>query len=469
MKNRIGLLIITSVIALLALSGIQAFLISNTYQLEKDAFVRETQEVISEIRKSPEIDSLQIVWREFLTDQISEYENNNLSKTEISQLVVAKADSLNRMYSYYYQKELEAAALGYDVQFKKILTEIVIFNEVSPDTLFGAGKHERIKLFGKNFEEEDAFTSHVSIWYSQKESNPVTDTLEQSDLNLEFKVASEDVILVEEQDNILLGRLSGLFLFSFLIFVFVVGLLFYSIKNLITQKKIAEIKTDFVNNITHEFKTPLATLGIATKSLKNTAIKDSPVALENTLDIIDRQNKRLQDLIEQVMNNSLSSKQIILNKEDVVDKEYFKNVVEDFSISTTKENTEVEVKIQSSEKILNIDKFHFTTAIKNVLENAEKYTEEEPRIVFTTREDNSGYIIEIKDNGIGISKKEQIHIFNKFHRVNSGNLHRVKGMGLGLYYSKQIIEAHNGSISVQSEPGKGSCFTINIPSDYGKS
>ena len=451
-----------SVLSLLALSGIQAYLINNTYTLEKDDLIDETTKAVNGIRNNSRIDSLQNVWRQALTRELFDYRENDLSKAAFINRIIAIADSLSPLYNNFYQEKLQDADLGYDLKFKKNLTRVVIFDGSKTDTVFAAGERDKIKLFGENFEEEEeALTTHVSTWYAQEEFRSITDTSAIS--KLKFEVASEDLILIEDQISILFRRLAGLFVISILIFLFVVGLLFYSIKNLITQKKIAEIKTDFVNNITHEFKTPLATLGIATKSLNTKEIINSPSALNNTLKIVDRQNNRLQELLDQVMNNSLSSKEIVLNKEQVAAGEYFRDIIEDFRISVLQKNLILKTEIQPNERTLELDKFHFTTAIKNILDNAVKYREGESEILFTTKLNHNSYVIEISDNGSGISKKDQVLIFNKFYRVNSGNLHNTRGMGLGLYYTKQIIEAHKGSIAVQSELEKGSCFTIKIP------
>lgn len=461
MKSRINLLIAVSVIALLALSGIQAYLIKNTYTLEKDALISEINDAVREIRNSPEVDSLNMAWRQALTEELTNYRIDDFSIVSFMERITAKADSLSPIYHNYYQEKLQGANLGYNIKFKKNLTGIIIFDGFKTDTVFGAGERKKLRVLGEDFEEEKAITTHTAIWQSQSQSTKPTDTFATT--NLEFQMTTEDLVLIEDRITILFGRLAGLFLISILIFLFVVGLLFYSIKNLITQKKIAEIKTDFVNNITHEFKTPLATLGIATKSLKKREIINSPDALESTLKIMDRQNSRLQKLLDHVMNYSLSSKEIVLQKEPVSSKDYFINLIEDFRISISHKNLIIKTEIQPLEVTLELDKFHFTTALQNILENAVKYSDEAAQILLKTEVKNNTYIINITDNGTGIAKRDQTEIFNKFYRINSGNLHNVKGMGLGLYYANQIIKAHKGSIAVQSELKKGSCFTIIIP------
>ena len=280
---------------------------------------------------------------------------------------------------------------------------------------------------------------------------------------LEFLVMTRDRMNISQWERIVLGRMSGILIGSILLLLFVVGLFYYSIKNLIKQKKVADVKTDFVNNITHELKTPLATLSLASKSLKQKEILESPKAFENTLGILDRQNSRLQKLIDQVMSNSLGSEELVLNKEQIIDNNYFKNIIDDFSLSVQSQTLNIQTQIEPKEVILRIDTILFTTALFNILENAVKYGKESVEIKISTRLLNDHYEIEVSDNGIGISEKNQKYIFDKFYRVASGNIHNVKGLGLGLFYTKQVVDAHDGNIQMKSQANKGTTFTITIP------
>jgi signal transduction histidine kinase len=277
--------------------------------------------------------------------------------------------------------------------------------------------------------------------------------------NLQFE--TEDRMNIDGWKKIVLGRMASLFLISIFIFLLVFGLLFYSIKNLITQKKIADIKTDFVNNITHELKTPLSTLTLATKLLQNDQkISDSETS-KSIINTIDRQNVRLQKLIDQVLNNSLGYQEMNLNKEEVSANEYLNTIIDDFQLSLNSKSIEIVKKINVNKKIY-IDKFYFTTAILNVLENAVKYGKENLKITVSANI-NDNFEVSISDNGIGIPKKEIQFLFEKFYRVGNKEVHNVKGLGLGLYYTNQIIKAHQGKILVESEENKGTTFSIIIP------
>lgn len=277
--------------------------------------------------------------------------------------------------------------------------------------------------------------------------------------NLQFE--TEDRMNIDGWERIVLGRMASLLLISIFIFLLVFGLLYYSIKNLIKQKKIADIKTDFVNNITHELKTPLSTLTLATKMLQN----DKNVAVseicKNTVSTIERQNIRLQKLIDQVLNNSLGYQEIKLNNEAVNTAEYLNMIVDDFELSLDSKSIQINKNISTNQTVF-IDKFYFTTAILNILENAVKYGKEDLKINFSATI-NDHFAVTISDNGIGIPKKEIQFLFDKFYRVGNKEIHNVKGLGLGLYYTNQIIKAHQGKILVESEVGKGTTVKIVIP------
>jgi len=306
--NKIALLIVFSVVALIALSAVQAFLIRNTYTLEEEAIITEINDLTSKIRNSQEIDSLTKVWQDNLTAIISEYNEQKLSEATLIDSIKKKADAINPSYSQFFNQEIREADLGYKIRYKTNLRFVLINKNYRIDTIYKSGIDNPIKIFGDNFDDPEAINVSTSTFSSSTRISPPTGNFFPSKNNVKFEAVSEDLVYIEDQNSILFKRMASLYIISIFIFLFVILLLFFSIKGLITQKKIAEIKTDFVNNITHEFKTPLATLGIAVKSLENKTILESPNFLANTIEIIKRQNIRLQRLVDEVMTNSLSSK-----------------------------------------------------------------------------------------------------------------------------------------------------------------
>ncbi|TMM58830.1 HAMP domain-containing histidine kinase [Maribacter algarum] len=460
MKKRINILIVTAIITLLALTSIQVYLIYNTYELKKKAFLNETSDAIGRLDDEAElvVETAEIWGQEFV-ELLWEYRFENLGRDEFLNELRTERDSLSKAFNKLYQNEVRKSNLGYDVQFKKNIYSIIILDSVANDTVFAFNEENPIFVLGENFKDEEGYRVSQARWqtdYTQIDDQGVARTFE-------FLVTTRDQMSISEWKRIVLGRMAGLLIASVLVFLFVTGLFYYSIKNLIKQKKVADVKSDFINNITHELKTPLATLSLASKSLRQKEILQSPAIFENTLGIIDRQNSRLQKLIDQVMTNSLGSEDFVLNKEQVIDDDYFRNIIEDFSLSVQSQDLTIQKYIEPKEVVLRIDSFLFTTALFNILENAVKYGKESIEIKINTRLRNNHYEIEIQDNGIGISNKHQKEVFEKFYRVASGNVHNVKGLGLGLYYTRQVIDAHDGSISLMSEVNKGTSFIINIP------
>jgi signal transduction histidine kinase len=274
----------------------------------------------------------------------------------------------------------------------------------------------------------------------------------------DYQLLTEDSMYVSviDWETIILERMRMVLLLSLLSILTIIILFVIAIKALIKQKKVTDVKTDFINNITHELKTPLTTLGISTKILERKDIRDNEAQFNTILHTISRQNNRLQSLIDQVMANSLGENEIELQKEKIEIESFLHSIIADFRIAYPK--VIIETHFCSCQTNLVLDKFHLTTAILNVLENAVKYGSS--TITIKTEILKNQFNISIKDDGIGISKNKQSLLFDKFYRVEQGNLHNAKGLGLGLYYVNQIIKAHQGSIAVMSNLGKGSVFTI---------
>lgn len=463
MKSKFSLLILISALALLALCGIQAYLIGNTYELKKEAFLDEADRAVSELSNERVLDSLydQLI-EEDAENHLVDYLNNRITKRQATERFFRNADALNEDYLPRYKKLVSDLNLGYDLIFGYELESVVLINYPETDTIFKREKGQRSRMFGEPFLNGEARVINSSRTFDTNQYIK-TDEEEITTNSYDFEIRTRELIQVPNWKTIVLKRMWVLIVGSIILFLFVIGLLYYSIKNLITQKKIAEVKTDFINNVTHELKTPLATLGIATKSLRNEAIKNSPEAFDNTLGIVERQNSRLQKLIDQVLTNSLSAEELQLNREQVSDNTFFKDLLFDFETATQHSDLKVINAVYEPEVLLRIDRFHLTTALLNILENAVKYGKESVEIKVETALQNGQYTITISDNGIGISEKDQKAIFDKFYRAGDSNVHNVKGLGLGLYFSHQIITAHGGTIAIQSKEGKGTTFSIKLP------
>lgn len=461
MLKKINTLILASIIGLLALSAIQGYLINNTYKLKKAAFITETRQSISRVDDfSLELDSINEIWQDYFLNLLADYKRKTVSRAEILSRLKLKTDSLNESYKDNFRKELEKKGLKYDLKFHKKIKTIILLDSIKNDTIFTHSNGSKIHLLGEYFDKETAHTVSNSLWLTDHSFQRTIDST-STNLTYDLHFETEDFMNIDGWERIVIIRMKWLLICSIFIFLFVFGLLFYSIKNLINQKKIADIKTDFVNNITHELKTPLATLSLATKMLKKDSIKEQPLIINSTVNTIERQNKRLQKLIDQVLNNSLGYKEIALKKESIDLKDYVNTILDDFMLSVKDKNVTLTKQIEIASTKVSIDRFYFTTALFNILENAVKYGGDAINVEVVIAKTN--FNISIKDNGIGISSKSKKQLFDKFYRVGNKEIHNVKGLGLGLYYTNQIIKAHLGQIHVKSKEDEGSIFIIETP------
>jgi two-component system phosphate regulon sensor histidine kinase PhoR len=266
------------------------------------------------------------------------------------------------------------------------------------------------------------------------------------------------------QQEHLLADISNILLLS-VFFIFIIIVAFSSsLFQLLRQKKISEIKTDFINNMTHEFKTPIATINLALDAIKNPRIINDNEKVKRYVKMIREENKRMHGHVENVLRmsrlekNLLEISKVTIDMNDIVE-EAISHV--DLLVENQKGTITTHVHALQSEVLGN--HLHMTNVIVNMLENALKYSENAPNIEIFTESTSKFFIIKIKDDGIGMSKNAQKYVFNKFYREYKGDIHNVKGHGLGLAYVKEIVENHQGKVFVESEKGKGSTFTVKIP------
>jgi len=237
-----------------------------------------------------------------------------------------------------------------------------------------------------------------------------------------------------------------------------------SVLMILKQKKISDVKTDFINNMTHEFKTPIATISLAADSIINPKVIENTGKIKNFIKIIKDENKRMNKQVERVLQMSLLDKSnLSLNLKNLNIHVLLENAIENIGIQIEEKNGLLTTNIQAKKHFVMIDEVHFLNMINNLLDNALKYSKQKPVIEIKTADVQNGILITVEDNGIGMTKEEQSKIFDRFYRVTKGNIHNTKGFGLGLSYVKAIVEAFKGNITVKSELNKGSRFNVFIP------
>ncbi|KIX22492.1 histidine kinase [Flavobacterium sp. 316] len=250
-----------------------------------------------------------------------------------------------------------------------------------------------------------------------------------------------------------------------LLFTLIIVLTYSSALNqLIKQKQISEIKTDFINNMTHEFKTPIATINLALDAIKNPKIIEDKDKVQRYLQMIKEENKRMHAQVENVLRISkLEKNELDISKEPVDVLQIIEDAIEHISLIIEDREGQIKTHFEATRTTILLNDVHFTNVLVNVLDNAVKYSVGAPIIDVFTENIKDFIIIKIQDQGSGMSKVAQKRVFEKFYREHTGDLHNVKGHGLGLSYVKQIVEDHNGQIFVESEKGKGSTFILKMP------
>lgn len=256
----------------------------------------------------------------------------------------------------------------------------------------------------------------------------------------------------------------GIWSFSSFVLLIVISFFAYTLFIILKQKRLSEIQKDFINNMTHEFKTPISTIAVSTEVLKDPGIINYPERLYNYTSIIEKENTRLKQQVERVLQMARLDKEDIGLKKEAVDVHAIINdALKNFSHTLSEKGAEVKLDLGAGQSIVDADRLHLTNVFHNLIDNAVKYCDCNPFLEISTAVSNRDIVISVKDNGIGINPEHQKRVFQKFYRVPTGNVHDVKGFGLGLSYVKTIIEAHKGTIRLESELKKGCKFLITLP------
>ena len=272
------------------------------------------------------------------------------------------------------------------------------------------------------------------------------------------------LIFFPREKQFLLTELWGMLLISIILIIVIVYSFTYTITTIFRQKRLSEMKNDFINNMTHEFKTPISTISLACEALSDKELRGSGDILSNYLSMIQEENKRLAGMAEKILQTAVIDKgQLKMNREKIDIHEIITDVIKNLRIQVEIKDGEIVKKFGAVKSRIEGDRVHVTNLVYNLLDNANKYSPKKPLIRINTENANNGIVITIEDNGIGIGKNDQKKIFDKLYRVPTGNIHEVRGFGLGLSYVKAIVDEHHGKISLESEVNKGTKFRVFLP------
>jgi two-component system, OmpR family, phosphate regulon sensor histidine kinase PhoR len=271
-------------------------------------------------------------------------------------------------------------------------------------------------------------------------------------------------VIVPNQKNIIWKEMFWFIMGAILFTLIITTAFFITIRTLLKQKKLSEIKSDFINNMTHEFKTPLATISLAVDALKNDKVKGNDEKTNYFTNIIKEENKRMNKQVETILQAALLDKQEVqLNLKKLHANDLITLALNNITLQVEEKEGKLDVQFNAEKDMVLADEVHFTNLINNLLDNAVKYSKDNLEIKLSTSNTGNQLKIKIEDNGIGMNKETVNKIFEKFYRAHTGNIHNVKGFGLGLSYVKTMVEAHHGTIKADSVLGKGSTFIITIP------
>jgi len=312
---------------------------------------------------------------------------------------------------------------------------------------------------------EQVYSDNFFKYYLDSALNHVVSLEPQSGSNFE-NLASEELlsVIVPNQKSLVWKEMIWFILGSILFTLIITTAFFITIRTLLKQKKLSEIKSDFINNMTHEFKTPLATISLAVDALKNEKVSSDKEKTNYFTGIIKEENKRMNKQVETILQAALLDKQEVqLNLKRLSAHDLITSALNNIHLQVEEKQGQLEVQLDAEKPVILADEVHFTNLINNLLDNAVKYSKDNLHIKLSTLNAGNQLKIKIEDNGIGMNKETLSKIFEKFYRAHTGNVHNVKGFGLGLSYVKTMVDAHHGTIKAESVLGKGSTFCITIP------
>ena len=443
MKNRtVNAVAILGVISILSILIVQFVWIQNTRQLQQEYINIQQRE-----------DSLNL--REF-AQQARTALRNVLTSVHQNEEQSAVYGAIKQISYQHYTVDINDEIQPFYLE--TLLKKEFYLQDIQQDFIFGIYDcfTDSISLSGLYVFDSDSI-------YAKQEQQAKEITPESLNLTKDghyFTVYFPNL----ELDQIKAASSFSPMVYLMIVVVFVVVFFAFSLGIIIRQKRLSEVKNDFINNMTHELKTPISTISLSSELLLRLEDNADPDRMRKYASIIYKENKRLEKQVERVLNIAqLDKDKVTLNKETVSLFSILNDVKENFEFNQATGGGQLSIHKETDTEMLIADPVHLTNVLFNLVDNAVKYCKNIPVILVTVKTEKEGYRIDIQDNGIGIKKEDLRLIFDKFYRVPTGNIHDVKGFGLGLYYVKLIIEAHKGKIDAKSTLDKGTTFSIWLP------
>jgi two-component system phosphate regulon sensor histidine kinase PhoR len=457
-------------LALVGLMFIQSFWIRNTITVKEAGFVQSVNEAMQAVSYKLE--------RFEASNQFKNHSNYQKKREQLLRSV----DSLNQ------EMMNNPSAFADPWEFNRLFQKSMIAQEVLQNMMFefrNVPVENRIdigildSLLASELENRAIKTAfEFGVFSPARNFMPIQKTGKYPDelLNKGFHfplfpsdvISNPDYLMLyfPKEKQFLITQLWQTLSVSIFLVIVIILTFAYTIYTILKQRKISEMKNDFINNMTHEIKTPISTISLACEALRDKDIIKSENLYENYISVINEENRRLGSMTERILQSAkLEKGEIILNKEELNIEEIILDSINNIKLQVDKKGGRISTEFKAKNSIINADKVHITNVVFNLLDNAIKYSPVNPKIEISTENSFSGLLISVKDNGTGISRANQKKIFDKLYRVPTGNIHNVKGFGLGLSYVKAIVEQHNGKVTLESELNKGTKFIIFLPLD----
>lgn len=470
-KNYIVFIIVLTTIALTGLTAFQAYWINSAVQQRKIQFNEKVQLCVHEIVER--IEKFETIKKAERTGKLANILGQSSTDifTNLSQDIYLQ-DSIVKEINKHLRLGIEKDENNMK-EFMKDLLSIDFFANFEDRLAKEDLENIIFQTFTKNnFETSIDYAligTKGEVVYTNTQDSTHLKQVESSSYSINlfpddfFDAELRLYILIANQTKYVLKSMWVMLLLSFMFLVIIITIFYYNIKVIYKQKKLSIIKNDFINNMTHELKTPISTISLACEALSDKDLANNTKNRVRFIQTIKEENLRLGNLVENVLQSatverdSLSLKIELINLHDIIEK-----TVKNNKLQITDKNGVVELNLMAGNTLIEGDKIHLINVFSNLIDNALKYASNSPKIKISTEDVINGIVIKIKDNGIGISKDHQDKIFDKLYRVPTGDRHDVKGFGLGLSYVKSIIEKHNGKIKVESQLLSGSTFIIQL-------
>lgn len=476
MKKRVNVFIVLAVFIAIAMTGL---LIIQVYWLRSDLIIRQVNfhrdvnEAGSNVVRKLEMIELSDLYkhRRNSLDDPERYRSaldsiNSILLMEMHQITTQKQLEVFINKFFMYRDLMEDAFLPlHNPPIEKRIDENVL------DSLINLELDNR----GITTEYEYAVLNPFNGELVMEKTGGYTEKLTDPEKTFHFELFPQElhanpdflVLYFPRERQYLVGQIWTFLGISIFLMLIIILAFTYSIHTINQQRKLSEMKSDFFNNMTHEFKTPVSTISLACEALMDKDIQKSEELIGNYIGMISEENRRLGYMSELILQSvALEKGELTLHKEEVDIHEILSDVIRNIGIQIEIKDGMIIKDFNAKQSRLEVDRIHITNVIQNLLDNANKYTPVKPRIVVSTKSTDRELLIWISDNGIGISKANQKKIFEKLYRVPAGNIHNFRGFGLGLSYVKTIVEKHGGSVRLESEPDKGTTFEVSLPLNH---